>query len=217
MKCLCSRPDLRSRHIAACSLARCRSLLIGIDRLVEADLGEVAGVLLRSLYETWLTGSYVLLQGDESVDPLIDEYKRRIKQLVSLGHFEIPGDWSFDGSTLSVESMARKYQQLLAERGDTKPEFPTDAYEILYRPESLLNSHGGLGAMLGYMFDGDGWLGVKVSRTETDGGKGKLVMGSAFVALLAREVFKTFGINTTALDSTFAPLYQGLTSHAEGA
>jgi hypothetical protein len=207
---LTSRPDLRSRHLAACSLARCRVLLIGLDRLIEADLGEVAGVLLRSLYETWLTGSYVLLEGDASVDPLLNEYKRRIDQLVRMGHFDISGDWTFEGTVLTVEAMARKYGQLLAQKGDPRPEFPSDAYEILYRPESLLNSHGGVGAMIGYMSAGNGWLGVKASRAESDGGKGKLIMGAAFAALLAREVFDTFGLGTAILDSAFSPLHEGL-------
>src|SRR5437868_5363409 len=63
------------RQIAAGALARCRRLLLACIVLLERDLPDGGGALVRALFETWVNGVYALYGGKQAVDELISQYK----------------------------------------------------------------------------------------------------------------------------------------------
>ena len=48
-------------------MARARALLLGMLRLIQNGSGDVVGVLLRALYETWVYGTLGLVGTDQDL------------------------------------------------------------------------------------------------------------------------------------------------------
>ena len=72
-----ARPPRKAEQFAAAGLMRCCALLKGILVLDEARMSELAGILVRLHWETWLVSLYVLLVGDKALKALDDDVKYR--------------------------------------------------------------------------------------------------------------------------------------------
>jgi hypothetical protein len=121
--------------------------LIGILALVEAELEDTCGVLIRTLYETWLVGLYALLGGQEALDRLFlqqEEHLRPIGRV--LGH-----DSEEPGMKLPVEQIAQRVTKLMKKRRMPNPRFALEGYRVLYSYESYRSTHGGLGSIEGHI------------------------------------------------------------------
>jgi hypothetical protein len=58
-------PGTANLLVALAAAARCRRLMMGVVALVEANLPDVMGVLLRTLFECWLAGTFALVGGPQ--------------------------------------------------------------------------------------------------------------------------------------------------------
>lgn len=168
----------RSHAIGFASVMRCRHLLAGMVRMHKAREDQASGVLLRTLYETWVRGGYGCLGGDEAYEALqADEEYYRTRLAPELG-----GGGEKTGAQLHMDEAARRFAVLLRQRlvPAEDAEYPVRGYKYLFKPESFLNAHGGLGALRGYFEDRGGWFEVEEDRPEhTEIGRYRLAMGIA--------------------------------------
>lgn len=58
------------RQLAAANLARVRRLVVGMDHFYEAGLPDLISGLLRVCLETWVTGMWVLVVGEDAINRL---------------------------------------------------------------------------------------------------------------------------------------------------
>lgn len=145
-----SRED--NLDIALAAAARCRRLLVALVAIVEADLHDVAGMLVRSIYECWLTGAYAIRGGEEARKRLIQHNQYQEHQMAK--NLKLPGlDEMPKGERLSVSAMATSVTKLLEAENHQQAEFARRAYLTMYAAESHVSTHGGLGSILPYIAD----------------------------------------------------------------
>src|SRR5206468_4195448 len=89
----------QSRQVSAAYLARCRRLLIVMDRVREAEDVDVCNVLLRPLFEAWLHGMWVLLAGRDALTVLLDAYKTDVERIDRLAGLELDDPTPVDEPT----------------------------------------------------------------------------------------------------------------------
>jgi hypothetical protein len=75
----------QSRQIAAAYLARTRRPLIAMDVLYDARTPDLIGGPLRICLEAWITGMWVLCQGQPAVDILLTHYQHMSNRLIRTG------------------------------------------------------------------------------------------------------------------------------------
>jgi hypothetical protein len=151
-------------QLAYAASARSRRLLMGVLALVEAELEDTCGVLIRSLYETWLVGMFALLGGQEELDRLFlqqEEHLRPIGRV--LGH-----ESEEPGMKLPVEQIAQRVTKLMKKRRMPNPRFALEGYKVLYSYESYRSTHGGLGSIEGHIERYPDRVEVVLRRPEDD-------------------------------------------------
>jgi hypothetical protein len=151
-------------EIGHAASARSRRLMAGIMALVERGLGDICGVLIRSLYETWLVGTYALLGGPDALDRLLDQQDKHLKPILAI----LGDEARDDGRPFPVEQMAQRVAKLMEERGMPNPRFAVAGYDVLYRYESYRNTHGGLGSVEGHVARHDDRVEILRERPEDD-------------------------------------------------
>lgn len=207
---------VQGEELILSGLARCRRLLQGMVELhAQPDL---TGGFARTLYELWLSCTYLLLAGDEAYGRLAmtdQELLRKQGQRV-LDHLAPRDDpaaqrmWrqaqqavaqpKAAKGELSVAAMADVVTKLLR-KAKRQAVFPLQGYTALYGPESYVSVHGGLGAMKQHLLK----RGV-VQPYVTSEGPGnsaadhRLQLASAMVMSLADGLAERLDVDRTKLD-----------------
>ena len=222
-----ARPPRKAEQFAAAGLMRCCALLKGILVLDEAKMSELAGILVRLHWETWLVSLYVLLVGDKALkaldddvkywkshlpEPLLDDFEHWMQHLIP-EPFRMEGDHQYPDSVknpkklLNCVAMHDIVTDLLRDRGESVDSpTGTTAYEVTYRWESLVSGHANLPTITRHLVDvDDGGLAVSVdsSKMQNDA----IALGPVlYTNDLAQRVFKKFGLDGAAMNSFVADL-----------
>jgi hypothetical protein len=212
---LTSRADLLPRQYGACCLARCSRLLSAMVELRRLGYSDVVGLPLRSLLECWYLGMYTLFAPGEAIELL------RGAHLYQLGHL----DDSWEGLAKSVEEwkaigppvnpksinwadLRDCVGALLVEHGEEGARNTSERlYEVLYRSESAMSVHAGIGTLIGHMDPGEtGVLGLLEVRKEPEDGEVRIRSAASLVGTLAHFVARTFGFGTARIEKVAAEL-----------
>ena len=198
---LSSVPTLAPRQYAAAALARCNRLLGGMLALYSAGFPDLLGVLSRLVLEYYYVGEYLILAPDEAYEKLNAAHK---EQLSRMGN----GGWGDLES--AMDAIPQKSQKLnlfdvksrvgeLAEAAGASgsKERMAQLYEVIYRGESLLNVHVGIGSLTGHIEDKNPrFLSARAIRREPDDPAHTIRIAAVLVGYLAHDVARHFGIST---------------------
>lgn len=202
---LVSRIELAPRGYAAAALARCAQLLGGTQHLYDNAFGDLGGCLLRPLVECWYLGLYFLLAPDEAYKAVLGAHAFQLGKLdETWGH---SGDFVTEHADVAkglnwfaLAARVGKLAEAAGEAGGLNSF--TRTYEVLYRGESLMSVHGGLGTLQRYLdIDASTTSSARKTGREPDGGAQRIITGAALVGVLATYVAREFGLGTTELDS----------------
>jgi hypothetical protein len=198
---LTSRPDLVPRQYAAAALARCNRLLRAMILLRDAGYPDVVGLPVRSLLEGWYLGMYLLLAPDEALSAINASHLYQLEHLdeswgeMTTGWDDLP----VTSKLLKWKELSDRLNQLLEQSGNTTATAER-LYEVLYRIESLMSIHGGLGTFSGHVVGGDGvTLSIREVRQEVEDGEMRIRAAASLVGTLARGVADSFGLSTVEL------------------
>lgn len=178
------------------ALARCSRLLLGLDVVCHAgDQEDLAGLYVRPLFETWLTGLYVHYCGHDAWEELKVATRREMEVLnrqAELGNAVVAG-WTNQSRGPSVEVLATKVGAFLKALGEDAPGFPAHAYNLVYRNASIRDVHGGAGPLTGHVsLSSAGYAEVLPVRQEGISSRVHLLWCSVLVTVLAQRVFDRF-------------------------
>jgi hypothetical protein len=216
---LTSRPDQYQRQFAAAALTRCLALLEGVVALGEVGLEEDAGVLARSLAETWAVGAYVLLGPDGAVDDFAFDAKESIRKFrdasAKLKPLSADESAMFDRMLTRLDAAAKRatkktkagdprdvnyseimeqdLPKLLGKRDPDDEDLGKVVYAHIYRIESTFSTHAGLASIAGYLdADGDSATLVRPPRRPFLDGEAEKAC-ALLTGHLAALVFESFG------------------------
>ncbi len=196
--------------MAALYLARVRRLVMGMDRLHEAQMPDVLGGVLRICFEAWITGMWVLCVGQEAVDQLDADYVKRTNKHVAKTGMKIKPIPEVQGIAKLPEVWQRRdaLEACLVDEGDTAAGALVFTYDLVYGGESNLGVHAGYASVIPHLdIDDQGrWFGVRLERVEASDGADKVLWAATLLALIARRVFLIFGFGVRELDELGAPL-----------
>jgi len=213
-------PELVGRQLAAGGLARCRALLEGIVLLVDGGRDDVAGVLLRTLYETHLVALYVLLGGPKASVEVMGDYVRSARLLaktqgrpstdpVLLWEMMSKAEGGPPASPLHYEQIANKVGDALERVKDPRGgrERAAEQYNSVYRVESQINAHAGLGSLGRYV----DWRADPYATRGRPGdlaieAEDRVVLGALMTALVAEYVLREFGLRADIPERLWAQL-----------
>jgi hypothetical protein len=205
-----------TEELALAGVARCRRLLAGMVKL--HDDPDLAGVLTRTLFETWLSSIYLVLAED-------DAYKRlestdiSLQRKLAVRMLTLPPDGSqrnarmregaqaaLDGpegalGEFKVYDMAVAVAKLLKNADDPNAHYPTTMYTVSYGVESYVSTHGGLGAIKQHMVR-DGLMGSEILTEPWNHSAHdhRLDLMSAAVLTLANRVGQLLALDTSGLE-----------------
>jgi hypothetical protein len=210
------QPDLVGRQCAAGGLARARALLEGIILVGDGNRADVAGVLLRTLYETYIASLYLLLGGAAAALEVMGDYAKSARTLaekhgrplspgIALWHAlrEAAGPEGPPVGRLKYENIAGRVGELLQRAGDPRggKGRAMERYDIVYRVESQLSAHAGLGSMGQYVdWKGDPTALRARPAERPDEVEDRVVLAALMTAHLASRVFGTFGLRTEVIE-----------------
>ncbi len=206
---LASRPDLAPRQYAAAALARCNRLLSSMLLLRTNGYPDLIGLILRPLLECWYIGMYFLLSPAEAMDRTHAAHSLQLTKLDpdAWGNVQQIIDQMVMGpQSLSWEAVSGRVGDLLTELGHDGARATADKlYEVLYRGESMMSVHGGVGSLIGHFDMPDGGstpasIGILEIRREPDDGDFRIRMAAALLETLARGVAGEFGLQRTEID-----------------
>ena len=211
-----ARPPRKAEQFAAAGLMRCCALLKGILVLDEARMSELAGILVRLHWETWLVSLYVLLDGDEALEVLVADNIYRMRQMRPIfealrlevdHHYDPDPDSVKEPKPLNYKRLHERVRKLLRKGGESVdgPAGVTD-YDVIYRSDSLFSTHANLFTIGGHLVWGDdGGLAVSVDSSEMQ--NDAIALGPVlYTNHLAQSVFKKFGLDGAAMNSFVADL-----------
>jgi hypothetical protein len=215
-------------ELALAGLARCRRLLEGM--LQMADSPDLCGGYARALFETWLWSVYLLLDPDTAYrrmeatdrtllakmakqllpmledrhDPVADRLRKQTEDAVAQLK---EGD-----NELGVADVANCVRSLLRRDGDPNAEYPVETYAHLFRSESYVSVHGGLGAMKQHMLASGAYTGrIEGAPSYRDPEDRRFALCVGMVLVLAHRVARGLGIEHQSLDQFAADWNQHLT------
>lgn len=178
-------PEADGAVVALAAAARCRRLLMSVVALTEVGLHDVTGGLLRSIYETWLVGMYAIFGGRPAISRLlaqVADQERRIAQAIGLPTDDLPA-----GKKLPTIDLASEVTKLLEAEGEANAAFARLSYDAIYRPESHLNTHGGLGSILGHVAEDETSRRILDARPEDDAlARHRLLVGVSLLVSAAQ-------------------------------
>lgn len=129
---------------------------------------------------------------------------RKINRNARLGVLGIE-EWE-DEAPYSTYEVARWLSEQLRARGEEAPDFPLNAYQLIFRTYSLRHAHGGAGPVLGHIVDaGSSWA-LRSDRSEGVGVGVDLTWAAMLVGLLAGWIYEEFGLSRSSLDDATAAL-----------
>jgi predicted Zn-dependent protease with MMP-like domain len=197
---LSSIPTLAPRQYAGATLARCNRLLGGMLALYASGFPDLLGVQLRLVLEFYFVGEYLILAPDEAYDKLLAAHKDQLSRM---------GNGGWEDLQSVMDEIPQKSEKLnlfnvmsrvgeLAEAADVSgsQERMAQLYEVIYRGESLMNVHVGIGSLTGHIEDGPSFLSARAIRREPDDPAHTIRMAAVLVGNLAHDVARHFGIST---------------------
>lgn len=188
----------RQKMMAAAAFARGRVLLAAACELVEGGREEVAGILVRSLVETCITGLYVLWGGDEAWRVLFGNHWYQLAKL-PLTTVQVPED--AEKLRPNFSDMVDALRRIMVERGHADAaQTIREYYDGLYRSESFRNVHGGLGTVIGYLDTSKEPFAVRPLREEPYRAMDLLALAEQMLAYLADALYEAFGLPGDRLD-----------------
>jgi hypothetical protein len=214
-------PDLLRRQLAAGGLARARGLLEGLVLLADGGRPDVVGVLVRTLYETCIVSLYVILGDDAAAFHVMDDYARSVRILSEKYGFPLSQQtqaWRNRGPRtpqepppdperrLNYEQIAARVGKLLEAASDPTAmgKRATELYDTVYRGESLMSSHAGLGSFSPYVdWHAEPWRIVDRPQRRPKSADDPSVIGVLLTAHLAGYVFREFGLRPDSAYEVF--------------
>lgn len=206
-----------SAELSAAGFSRCLALLESIYVLCGSKRGEAAGVLVRSLCETWAVALYLALKRDHGVLVLaqatVEEFERLAEAHGKAGAPDAEEGYKEAAAKfrrLAEHSPYRTPKKSLPRRLTTKalfrdalPPLMSDyaelaevAYNHVYGPESTFSTHGGLATLYPWYVDKkQGRLRIPPLRPRSDA-EIQAVSGF-FVAFLGERVASLFGLDSS--------------------
>ena len=152
---LATQPRDDNLDIALAAAARSRRLLMGLVAIVRADLPDVAGLLLRAIYEHWLVGAYALFGGADARQRLFDQQDHGRRTMAP--YLDLPDvDSMPKGRRLFVSDLAVSVTELLQAENSETAKFAEYAYRTVYAAESAVSTHGGIESVQPYIADPQG-------------------------------------------------------------
>ena len=150
---------------AAAYLARSAALLESMVVLAKAGDREAIPVLYRTLLETWYSGVYLALGGEDAMARLDRQLTFEGKRIArAIGEEEPTGE----AERLPVAELAKLVEALLEPLVEDDS-FPTRSYNIHYRIGSYHWSHGHLGSLMQFFTEERGHPEVTIIRGEFEG------------------------------------------------
>ena len=206
---------------AAAAGARCCTLLQGMQLLIRADAPEGCGVLLRTMFETFLVGMWTLNSlNDDAYRALArSDYLWEQKHRKALGMppiewaaNDVVGDEPTDVSErLMPEDVKKRCAAALREA--KKPDaFIHNAYRELYGPESFASAHATLKSLdghIGLLNDEGPFLSLRNSMSGTDE-TWRLPMAFVMAAGLVHDALDELGASTPELSALAETRPKGL-------
>ena len=190
----------RNVILALAAAARCRRLMMGLVALADADLPDVFGVVMRTMYETWAVGTYALHGGDSALVDLLAHQEWQDKQIAK-GFGEAVDDLG-DGKRLPVADVAKSLTNRLEALNHPDAAFAHRAYETFYRVESSRVVHGGIGSVEGHVAVDDRSIRI-VSNPggEDEQTRRDLMFALALMVSAAQLPARAAGLPTARLDA----------------
>ncbi len=96
----------------------------------------------------------------------------------------------------------------MVSEGDAKDGELLWTYELVYGGESAAGIHAGFASVSGHLVDQPNWTGIAADRQEVGDGSGLLLWATPLLAMLARRVFKSFGVGVEELNRLGEPIYR---------
>ncbi len=155
---LTSRNGLAPRIYAFAALARCNRLLSGMIELHQAGFQDISRMNLRPIVECWFLGTYLLLEPDEAYETLLALHKKQLGQMADNGWSnltEVIEAIETESGTPNWKAIAARLEVLFAESSEAGLVTPMAVYNSIYRGESLLDIHGGIGVLQGHVDERD--------------------------------------------------------------
>jgi hypothetical protein len=214
-----------TEELALAGVARCRRLLVGMVKL--HDDPDLAGVLARTLFETWLSSTFLVLAEDDAYERLestdISLHRKLASRMLAL-----PPDGSernermregaqaaLDGpeagmGEFKVYDMALAVAKLLKSANDPNAHYPTTMYTVSYGVESYVSTHGGLGAIKQHMIR-NGAIGDEIfaGPWHHSAHDHRLDLMSAAVLTLANRVGQLLALDTSGLEAIAGDWFGG--------
>lgn len=202
---LSSQNHLAPRIYAFACLARCNRLLSGMIALHNSGFDDIAGMNLRPIVECWFLGTYLLLAPDEAYSVLALLHKEQLTKMSKAG-WENLADvieeieaFEIDGKAHNWRWIAGRIDELLVESGESELVTSVLVYNSLYRSESQLDLHAGIGTLQGHVnIRGDTTFTLEV-RTGDSYEMARTKPAASLIGLLALMIASRIAFNDPEL------------------
>jgi hypothetical protein len=187
-------------RIGLATFARCRALLSGMLLVVEGQRHDLAGLLLRSLFEAWIYGQYGLFGGAQAILELEANENAWADEL-NQNSGSSPPTSQGNREKLSMRAAIRKLEQVLPpDRKVISDVTLLDWYDFLFRSESFDSVHGTTSSRRYVTREDGGTLGVSFDPPEEEQGLARLRLGSVMTALFAKDIWRVAGLEPSVFD-----------------
>jgi hypothetical protein len=234
---------LTQEELALAGLARARRLLWAMIELHTSG-PDVAGMFARSIYETWVNVSFLLLEGDDALEVLSNNDMHAVWRVAHhLVEHVGRDDLAMGGNDLTASlvaqaeavlaqgdagrrrrlgtlDMAVRVSKWLEAHPDACPDpmFPLRAYASLFGPESYVGVHSGIGSMKQHLEPRkDAPERIEAGPWSSGNEEHRLLLCVAMVGSLARQVADRLGLPTDPLDVATRVLAEVSSAREEGA
>ena len=135
------------------ALARCNRLLLSMFEMRERGYPDLIGILARSYPERWWIGVYLALAPNEALDRLNAAHVHQLTRMDDtwgdLSHVICKMSVSGKTSPMNWKELVDRVDELYSVSSPENVDAARRLYEVLYRGESMMSVHGGLGTIAG--------------------------------------------------------------------
>lgn len=162
MPYLTAAPGFADNMLPAAALKRARRLVDALVAVHKAGVGDTGGLVARAIWECWIVGLYLVLDGDKAHEHLLGAWRRRQRKLSE----NWPGGPPPDSvriedfieaaeADLNFADIAKAVHKLMNQDGRESTMIGS-TYDSLYRSYSGYDAHITLGVLYRYLDDKDG-------------------------------------------------------------
>ncbi len=204
----------KDRLFAGASLARSSRLLGAILTLFDTGFVDAVGALLRQILECWFVGEYLLLAPEEAMQKLVEANKYQMEKMGNAGWEdlgEFAAAFDVDSRQINWATLAGRIGELFEEWGhEGAANRGKDLYDMIYRSQSLLSVHAGVGSFAGHVEVHEKFSSISEVRTEPGLPMMPVLMAASLVCWLGVRVSEEFGIGTARLESLLSDISTSL-------